>query len=247
MSLGRVFIRKKNNEFETYNFYQAYSGFQKLGFEICIFENEIPHDVYLTRYDVVVDYISGVKNALIRLGITPPTEIDYPEELYHYLGRKIWKSDMNTIATSPELYPIFVKPVSHKQFDGRLVKSFTDLIGCGKQDISNDIWCSEPVNFVTEYRVFVRYGKILDARPYKGSPFSRLDETIVKNCISDYKNIPAGCSLDFGITDDNRCLLIECNNGFSLGNYGLLDGFYAKLMYACWCEMVDINDQLNYF
>lgn len=245
MSLGRVFIRKKNNEFETYNFYQAYGGFQKLGFEIVFFEGELPD--YLTRQDVVIDYITGVKKAISNLNITPPSEIDYPEELQNYFGRKIWKSKIDYIATHPELYPVFVKPVSGKQFDGRLIKGFVDLIGCGDPSENRDIWCSEPVNFVTEWRVFVRYGKVLDARPYKGSPFSQLDENIVYNCIKDYTTIPAGCSLDFGVTDDGRCLLIEVNDGYSLGNYGLLDVFYAKLVYARWCEMVNIPDDLQYF
>ena len=128
-----------------------------------------------------------------------------------------------------------------------MISKIGDLIGCGFQNISPEIWCSEPVKFITEWRVFVRYGKILDARPYKGSPFSRLDEATVKNCIKDFTNIPSGCSLDFGITDDGRCLLIEMNYGFSLGNYGLIDTFYAKLMYTQWCSMVGIKDSLSYF
>ncbi len=243
--MNRVFIRKTKKEFDNYNFYQAYAGFEKLGFEIIYFETEMPET--LTRYDVVVDYITGVKKAISTLGIEPPTEIDYPEELKGYLGRKIWKSDIDQIANHPEEFPVFVKPVSGKQFDGRLVRTIGNLIGCGQQTYSPEVWCSEPVNFITEWRVFVRYGKILDARPYKGSPFSKLDEATVMSCIKDYTNIPAGCSLDFGLTDDGRCLLIEVNDGYSLGNYGLMDVFYAKLMYARWCEMVGVPDYLPRF
>ncbi len=243
--MHRVFIKKPKKEFDTINFYQAYAGFEKLGFEICYYEKELPET--FSRYDIVVSYISDVKNAISQLGIEPPTEIDYPEELQSYFGRKIWKSDADYISSHPELFPIFIKPVSGKQFDGRLVSNFKDLIGVGKQGYSSPVWCSEPVNFITEWRVFVRYGKVLDARPYKGSPFSKLDEDTVKNCIKDFTNIPAGCSMDFGITDDGRCLLIEVNDGYSLGNYGLLDVFYAKLMYARWCEMVGIYDDLQYF
>jgi hypothetical protein len=240
----RVFIRKQS-EFENLNFYNAYSGFNKLGFEIVYFEKELPSD--FTKYDMVVDYIQGIKNALYRLGIEPPTDIDYPEELEKYYGRKIWKSDLETISNSPELYPVFIKPTIGKLFDGRLVSSFKDLIGCGNRDYNPDIYCSEPVNFVSEWRVFIRYGKVLDARPYKGSPFSKLDETIVLNCIKDFTSASNGYSLDFGLTDDNRVLLLEVNHGYSLGCYGLLDIFYAKLMYAEWCYMVGIEDELSYF
>ncbi len=243
--MNRVYIRKRGLEFDNHNFFQAYSGFTKLGFDVQYFDSTIP--TKFNKFDIIVDYISGVKNALKILDVKVPNEIDYPVELNRYYGRKIWRSDLNNIITSPELYPIFIKPVNGKQFDGRLIKNFKDLIGCGSQIHPSEIWCSEPVNFVTEWRVFVRYGNVLDAKVYKGSPFTRLDESTVYSCIDDYTNIPAGCSLDFGLTDDGRTILIECNDGYSLGNYGLLDISYAKLISARWCEMVDIPDTLRYF
>ena len=47
-------------------------------------------------------------------------------------------------------------------------------------------------------------------------------------------SMPAGCALDFSVTDDGRTLLIEMNGGYSLGLYGLEPTLHAKLLTARW-------------
>ena len=48
--------------------------------------------------------------------------------------------------------------------------------------------------------------------------------------------------MDFGVTDDGRTLLIEINDGFSLGTYGIEDTLYAKLLTARWAELNGTED-----
>jgi len=238
--MRRVFIQKKNGEFVNENCYNAYFGFDKLGYEICTFEGYSPKN--LSKDEIVVGWIGCVKDAMSNLGIDPPGEIDYPEELNAYWGRKIWKSTLNDV--KPEEFPIFIKPVSGKFFDGRLVKSFLDLIGTKSQGVNTPIWKSSPVNFITEWRVYVRYGKVLDARKYRGDPFQKLDESIVTSAIEGFKSRPAAFSIDFGLTDDGRTLCVEVNDGYSLGSYGLFPMLYAKMISARWSEMVGVPDEL---
>ena len=238
----RVFVEKLfENEVINVNFNTAVYGFSYMGWEVNYFVKDIPE--YLSKDDIVVGYISTIKRALIQLGIEPPLELDYPEELSHYYGRKIWKSNIDYISIHPELYPVFIKPIKGKQFDGRLVSSFKDLIGTGKKDYSPEIWCAEPVNFISEYRCFIRYGKIGDMRRYKGDWKIYPNINIIESCLKDFIKQPAGFSMDFGITDDGRTLLIEINDGFSLGSYGLFYIDYAKLISARWYEMVGIHDK----
>ena len=66
--------------------------------------------------------------------------------------------------------------------------------------------------------------------------------SVIENAVRDYKDIPAGCSLDFGVTDDGRTLLIEMNDGLALGCYGLPDEEYAKLLLARWAELNGTKD-----
>lgn len=239
--MRRVFIQKEKGEFVSEPCYVAYFGFKNLGYEIEFYEEVPPKD--LLRSDIVVGWIGSVKTALKNLNITPPGEIDYPDELIPYYRRKIWESTFNSI--NEEDYPIFIKPKRGKYFNGKLITKFSDLIRC-RVDVHGDIdiWCSEPVTFISEWRVFVRYGKVLDAKKYKGSPFTKLNEGVVEKAILDYKSQPAAYCMDFGLTDKGEVLVIEVNDGYAMGTYGLFADSYAKLISARWSQLVGIPDEL---
>jgi len=239
----RVYIQKgKDNECVSPNFFIALDGFRQLGWEICYFhqaeelrENEPD--------DIIVGYLRDVKIAIQQLGIQPPEEINYPEELLPFLGRKVWKSTVNTIAVNPDLWNVFIKPAyGAKTFTGKLIKDAKDLIGCGHplQDI--DIWCSEPVHFLSEWRCFVRYNQIQDVRRYAGDWRLHFDYKILERALKNYTSAPKGFAMDFGLTNTGETLLVEINDGFSLGAYGLAPIEYAKLLSARWAEITKSTD-----
>ena len=236
----KIYIQSNNYNIPcTYNFMNAYQGFYEMGFEIVRFsDNQTLRQS--GKEDVVVGYVDTVRSRLCDFGIITP-EIDYPYELQKYLGRRIWKTKMNNVANVPESWPVFVKPVEDKQFTGVVVNSPKDLIGCGIQGVNQDILCSEIVNFTAEWRCFVRYGKILSVRPYKGDWRCHYDHKVIANAVNDYSSAPAGYSIDFGLTDDGRTLLIEVNDGYSLGCYGLFYIDYAKLWFIT--EFCGVNER----
>lgn len=146
---------------------------------------------------------------------------------------------MSRVQTDVNMYPVFVKSVKQKGCTGRVVNSFKDLIGAGYTMENFDVYCSEPVNFISEWRCFVRYNQIIDIRPYNGTWGIFPDKKVIEYALKSWTmNKPAGCSMDFGVTDDGRTLLIECNDGFALGEYGMQEHKYAKLISARWFEMV---------
>lgn len=245
----RVFVPKgKNglfisNEIITECTYAAFFGFSTMGWEVVFYEGDPPQG--LSRHDVVIGWITGVKMAIKNLGIEPPTELDYPEELHGYLGRKIWQSNLHKIYTDETQWPVFVKPVKGKQFDGKLVTSLKDLVGLGSQE-DRKIWCSEPVKFVSEWRCFIRYGKMIDSKNYKGDFKIQPNFNTVERCIEDYKSQPAAYTLDFGVTEDGKTLLVEVNDGYAFGTYGLSPLNTAKMLSARWSELVDIPDPCQF-
>jgi len=243
--LMKVFIRKSfDNEIASHNFYAAFDGFKQMGFEIIFFRdiNDLSDN---KKEDIVVSYVEDVRIALFKHDIITP-EIDYPEELENYLGRKIWKSKLSTIANNPENWNVFIKPVEDKKFTGIVVRSTKDLIGCGTYDKDTDILCSEVVNFVAEWRCFVRYGRILDIRRYRGDWRVNFDPKIVEDVVSKFKSAPKGYAIDFGLTDKGQTLLIEVNDGYALGCYGLFNLDYAKLLSARWAELTDTIDECDF-
>lgn len=73
------------------------------------------------------------------------------------------------------------------------------------------------------------------------------DSNIITNCLNDYKEQPSGFTLDFGVTDDGRTLLIEVNDAFSLGCYGLDPLAYAKLLETRWAELTKNRMNVIFF
>lgn len=80
-----------------------------MGWEICFFQKgeELEGN---EAENIIVGYIDDVKGALKNLGYQIPAEVNYPEELQGLMGRRIWKSTVNTIASDPSLWNVFIKP-----------------------------------------------------------------------------------------------------------------------------------------
>jgi ATP-grasp domain, R2K clade family 3 len=237
-------LQNKDGEFASINCAVANDGFRKMGWEIVHFSRlDSFRLIDLTREDVVVGFIEDVNAALVKLGIEPPTEINYPDELTSFLGRKIWRSQINYIAKHPEQWNIFIKPATlAKKFKGRLLTSAKDLISCGDEFEDTEIWCSEPVNFLAEWRCFVRYGEILGVKSYYGDWRVHFDSQVIENAIAAYHSAPAGYAADFGVTDKGETLLIEVNDGYSIGAYGLFPADYARLLSSRWAQITGSRD-----
>lgn len=100
------------------------------------------------------------------------------------------------------------------------------------------IWISEVVEFIAEWRCFVLDGQVLDVRPYTGDYHAHFDASVIDEAISCWKNAPIAYGLDIGVTRDGRTLVVEVNDGYALGNYGLSPLNSINFHKARWKEMV---------
>lgn len=229
------------------NAYIANEGFTNLGWETCkyVTAEEITEK---NPENIVVGGIGSVRKALAHLGIQRAMiEIDYPPELTKYLGRRIWSSTIEEIFQQPENWNIFIKPQDEaKAFVGKVVKEYKDFIGLVHPERPTKIWCSEIVNFRTEWRCFIRYGEVWDIRQYKGAWDSTLDLNIIRQAIQDFVSAPAAYTLDFGIDENGKMMLVEINDGHSCGTYGMEPIRYAKFLSARWAQMTNTKDYLNF-
>jgi ATP-grasp domain, R2K clade family 2 len=241
-------LKNKSGEFASTNCAIAYDGFREMGWEIVSFRQlDNPFLPDLNPEDVVVGFIETVQTVLLKLGIPAPEAINYPDDLAIFLGREVWRTHINYIAKHPELWNVFIKPVtSPKKFKGRLLTSAKDLISCGDEFEDTEIWCSEPVNFLAEWRCFVRYGEILGVKSYYGDWRVHFDPKVIENAIAAYHSAPAGYAADFGVTDKGETLLIEVNDGYSIGSYGLFPADYARLLASRWAQITGSRDYSIY-
>jgi hypothetical protein len=109
----------------------------------------------------------------------------------------------------------------------------------GASGVARDepVWCSDVVSFIAEFRCFVLEDQVLDVRRYKGDWSKGPDRDTVCAAVMAYGSAPISYALDFGVTDDGRTLLVEANDAFALGHYGLDSVLYARMISARWEQL----------
>ena len=110
------------------NFYTALLGFREMGFE-CVLYRNMEELAESSCEDVVVGGLGPVRNALTRHGVTIE-ELDYPAELQPYMGRKVWSSTVDEVASDRSLWPVFVKSSENKRLTGKVVSSSSIVTPC---------------------------------------------------------------------------------------------------------------------
>jgi hypothetical protein len=240
----RVLIQKKNGEFATVNAWVAWAGFDRKAYPVSFFEWPDLRDgrVGVTPDTLVVGGVATVLHALRRLGVAPPT-IDYPDALRPYLGRAVRPATLAEVRgrfAGDAPAPLFVKPrEAHKAFTGSVFAAFRDLIPTAHLPDDLAVWVSDPVEFASEWRYFVRRHEVVGVGHYRGDPFAHPDPAVVKSAVADYRpEAPAAYGIDFGVAADGRTLLVEVNDGSSLGHVGLRPVPYADMLEDRWVELV---------
>jgi len=224
------------------NMDSAIIGLNDIGMKIVPFYGfgDIETDVNCGPEALVSGYIGDIKTAIHKLGLPQPEPLDYPDELKPFYGRNIWKGTLDDTRKWPlSRGPVFVKPVEQKLFTGFVWH------GTGKNrltvatiDDDTSVFMSEVVEFIAEFRCYILDGKILDVKRYKGSYSVGPAQNIVEGAVAAFKG-PRAFAIDFGVTADGKTLVVEVNDGFALGNYGLHAIGYARMLEARWEELTE--------
>ena len=199
------------------------------------------------EHTIVFGAVAAVRLAIQRAGRPLPPNIDFPLSIRHWAGRRVWDTTMGEIRrlvdSDVDLLPIHVKPRDHhKLFKGAVIESFRDLIP--SSGVSNDEPClaQEVVEFVSEWRASILRGKIINVAHYKGDPLRFPDPQVLQAALNEYTGCPLGFGMDWGVVADGRTLLVEVNDGFSLGNYGVRGHLYTALVEVRWRELMGLED-----
>ena len=220
----------------------AYNGFKKLGFECVLFTTN-EEIAFRKRQDIVVGGMLIMSAVLDEYGIQTEN-YNYPDELNYLLGRRIWTTELKNLHN--EKMPFFAKPVEEKIAQGIVINSDKDLSEYNNLSGETKMLCSEVVSFLTEWRCFIMKGKIIGIQHYKGDKTLVCNEKLIEKAVEKCRNFPSAYTLDFGVTGDGRTLLIEMNDGYSIGCYGLDDVLYAKFLYARWAELTGTVDECDF-
>lgn len=196
----------------------------------------------------VIGGVGTVAGALRRLGIEPPA-IDYPDAFWPFLIDPAYEErTLGWVRQNPGRWPVFVKPASgFKEFTGLVVRSTHDLLGLSHVDDHAPVFVCRPERIVgAEWRVFVIEGQVRDVRPYRVTPDTVAPGLVAAQAIADaWPSAPVGYAFDLaniGTVERPFWRVVEVNDGYSLGTYGLSRDVYAELVVKRWGELVGVPD-----
>jgi len=235
----------------------------------------------LTCDDLVVGNFDWTRLALKQLKLSMPTPPDYPDCLKHLLHRRVWESTLGGVQKFLKIpenksTQVFLKPaLSAKAFaaiveprDRMLDTLINGIPGClDGLPASTPVLCSELVDMIVEYRVYVVDGTIRSICQYRGTPTPissssgsidptspKLNIEVVNKAVQTLSKNPEGQDLtgygmDFAVIKDKKqdgvlvdtytTCLVEVNDGFSLGRYeGISGKDYTDLLIARWARLV---------
>jgi len=236
-----VYIRGLNN-FPTDDWgMSALMGFRLKGTNVHFYENleEIP----LNRNTMVVGYIEDTKWFFEQMNWEVPYDLTLPIELWteRYLKRYITKySSYEDLKNCCKIidFPIFLKPNNVKSFYPTIIKNLDDL---KPYENCKDFLISELIDIVSEYRCYIIDKKIVGCYNYLGSVYHYPNLSLVDDMIKEFTDAPIGYSIDVAVLKNGETCLIECNDGWSLGNYGLEPKLYTRLLTERWIEILKSN------
>lgn len=244
--IDRVYIQKRNGEFINDTAYAFWYGCYQLGIETHSFTKDEFKYLDLREDTLVHGYISVVREAFTRIGVKQPTlDEGPPDEIRPFYGRNMWTTTMKFVRERlGEGHRIFIKPLrQHKIFDGHVTSgAIRDLIRTAGIPDEVEVLASDPVEFISEYRLFIHNGMIMGARPYRGDFTQPIDFQVVYQILEAYKSQPVGFSLDMGLTKDGRTLPVEVNDAFALGCYGHPAVLYAQMVIDRWQQIVSVKE-----
>ena len=233
-----VYIQTKaDGSFTNSNSYAAWEGFSALGYEVRTFQADELAQLELEPDALVHAHVGIIWQALEQLGAAVPQALSIPTELEPFLGRRQWHSTLGAVRTLKDV-PTFIKPLENgKAFTGHVVSAFRDLIRTASLPDAFPVLAQEVVALESEWRVFVLRSEVLGVGHYYGDPLRFPDEVVIKQLLQTQQKPVAAYGLDVGVTATGQTLLIELNDGYALGHYGLPPTKYARLLEVRWDEL----------
>lgn len=245
MKISKAFIETIGNKQLEEEMQDVYDEFHARNIPIELFTGKRlqRRQLPIAKDTLIVAYVDSILTALKILGIEHPPTNDYPESLQSFLHRPVWE---NTVASfimqiSDGSKPVFAKPKDRKKhFTGRVFSHLSDVAYLGGISKKAVLLCSDVVEWLSEYRVFVIKGKIVGIQHYSGDTELDIDKTVVNTAINILENAGEATSayaIDFGLLSSGQTALVEWNDGFSLGSYGLDRSIYTDLLITRWIEL----------
>lgn len=225
--------------------YSAKMGAEQLGIDVKVFEDS--DDVPGHPTNILVGSVEMLSKWLTSNSFNVPKAI--PVGMFgRYYGRPVHIRTMNKAYDLVEQGPIFVKPATEiKAFTGFVATDAT-MLEVFSQNYKGEVQIQPVLDIVSEYRCYVSNNKIIGMKHYSGDPLVFPNADFIRSCKTvgdqlDYHSYV----LDFGVLDNGETILVEPNDGWAIGNYGLEPQKYYLFVRDRWLQMTGIRYRMDYF
>ncbi len=193
-----------------------------------------------------VGSVEFVRRAMQLIGIDQPEFNPYPDDMPY--ARGIRKRPAYHLFSRNE--DTFIKPVQLKRFNGFVYRGMDgyayddhdleQLKQFMKFRLDDEIYMSNVVNFVAEWRCYYLHGELLAVCRYDDGDdeyIEYIDEFI--SSLQKYVN-NATMAVDIGVLDNEKYCVIECNDAWAIGKYdGISNKHYFEFLSARWDEIIN--------
>lgn len=236
-----IYYQKVGEDFFSLDVYNAYKGFDvRREHKPFFYENIM--EVPANKNNMVVACIEDTVAFFNRLGITIPKPLNIPAELNttEFLRREVKVKTLQEFYDSWNgEYPIFIKPYDKvKLFAGGVIKKAFSKEQFYELPPDTKVMVSDYIDMSSEYRCFVNRGKLVGLKHYNTDFTLFPDIKFIYKAIEAYKSAPISYSLDFSISDAGETSVIEANDGWSLGSYGLDSETYSRFLIDRWLQII---------
>ncbi len=145
---------------------------------------------------------------------------------------------------------LFIKPIEIKLFTGLVLDGFDYSCLHGLPDdtmvMAYDAFRRK---ITTEWRIYIKDGEIVDSRNYAGDFTIMPNYKIVPNWIDWCKNnkFPRAYTIDVAVLEADESyienVVVEFNDMWAIGNYGLPNDLYLYLLISRYFEIVENIDK----
>jgi hypothetical protein len=243
--ITKAYIQTIDGEYVNDGSFFFKNGCDLLRIETEKFEDKDFNSLELKEGEMIFAGVPVMLKTFEKFGGIMPPPLDIPDCLLPFCKREIRIGTLDELINA-SIFPIFVKPAeTGKLFSGQIVSCKEELSLFGYVDeiagFKTKVFSSEVVKIVSEFRCFVIRGEIYDCRKYKGEFSAVPDFKFIQECVDAYKDSPVAYGIDFGVTDKGETILIEANDGYSLGPYGFDCYNYSRMMILRWKELMRLD------
>jgi hypothetical protein len=151
--------------------------------------------------------------------------------------KQLWLSDAIDRVKSGQ--KLFIKPQETKLFSGMVFDKMC-LSMIEKFPDETEVYVAEPFtsSIISEWRLYVQHTKVVDARNYSGDFKITPNWVYADFILKSGEDFPSCFTLDLAVLQNGETTAVEYNDMWAIGNYGIDNLTYYKLLRERYFEII---------